>query len=51
VEPAYDVKKVDQKIAMLRQWLYRADSAVKQSNAVTQVEVKGDVDLLLSPIE
>jgi trehalose utilization protein len=51
VEPAYDVKKVDQMITNLRRWLYRAEAKVKQSNAVTQVDIPGEVDDLLRAIE
>jgi len=51
VTPAYDVKAVDRRIAELRQFLFRADAAVKQMNAKTNVEVEGDVGELLRPIE
>jgi len=51
VEPNYDVKVVDKKVVELRKWLIKAESAVKQSNAVTQVNISGDIDELLKPIE
>lgn len=51
VEPAYNVVKVDTMIANLRRWLLKADTAVKQANAVTPVNLIADVDELLRPIE
>ena len=51
IEPNYDVKKVDQQITNLRRWLYRAEAKVKQVNAITQVDIPGDVDELLRAIE
>jgi trehalose utilization protein len=51
VEPNYNVVAVDKKITNLRRWLYQAEAKVKQSNAITQVNVEGDVNELLSPIE
>ena len=49
-EPQYDVKDVDAKIAKLQTWLFRADSAVKQANATTQVSVEANVEDLLAPL-
>jgi hypothetical protein len=51
VEPKYDVKLVDKKIMELENFLFRTDAAIKQANAITKVDVKVDVDALLSPIE
>ena len=51
IEPQYDVKKVDQKISELETWLFRADSAIKQSNALTKVDITADVEKLLKPLE
>jgi len=51
VEPQYDLKLVDRKVVELETWLYRADSAVKQSNATTQVTLDVDVDKLLAPLD
>jgi len=50
-EPQYDVKKVDKKVAELEKFLYKADALVKQSNAITKVDIAIDVDTLLDPIE
>ena len=50
-EPQYDVKKVDQKITSLQNFLMVADQKVKQSNAVTQIDYQPNVDNLLSPLE
>ena len=51
VEPQYDVKAVDKKIVELELFLFKADAAVKQSNASTQVNVQADVDVLLAPLQ
>ena len=52
-EQLYDVRKVDKQIIMLEKFLFLSDSAIKQSNAITQVEipVEWSVDQLLAPIE
>ena len=51
VTPQYDGKLIDKKVTELEMWLFKSDAAIKQSNAVTQVNVEADVDKLLSPIE
>ncbi len=51
VEPQYDVKAVDKKVTSLENWLFKADAAIKQSNATTVVNVEVDVDVLLQPLE
>jgi len=51
IEPQYDVKKVDQKISELETWIFKADSSIKQANAVTEVKIDADVDKLLKPLE
>jgi len=51
VIPEYDVKKVDTKITELQNFLFKADSAIKQSNASTQITIEVDVDSLLAPLE
>jgi Zn-dependent peptidase ImmA (M78 family) len=50
-EPQYDVKKVDQKITELQNFLMIADQKIKKSNAVTKVEIEIDINKLLSPLE
>ena len=50
-EPQYDVKVVDKKITQLELFLFKADSKIKQSNAMTKIEIDADVDSLLSPLE
>jgi hypothetical protein len=50
-EPQYDVKAVDRKIMILENFLFKADSAIKQSNATTDVDLDADVDALLAPLE
>jgi len=51
IEPQYDVKKVDQKITELERFLFRAESKIKSSNAVTAIDIEADVDQLLSSIQ
>jgi len=50
VEPQYDVKAVDRKITELETFLFKADAAIKQSNAVTHVTITVDVEKLLEPL-
>lgn len=38
-EPLYDVKEVDNKLVNLNQILFTLESAIKQSNAVTNLNV------------
>lgn len=49
-EPQYDVKAVDKKVAELELFLYKADAAIKQSNAITKIEIVADVDKLLESL-
>jgi len=51
IEPQYDVKAVDKKITDLQNFLYEADSKIKQSNAKTKVDIEVDVKVLLEPIK
>lgn len=51
VEPQYDVKVLDKKITELENFLFTADAAIKQSNAVTTVDVEVDVQKLLEPLD
>ena len=51
ITPQYNVKDVDKRIVELQNFLLKADSAIKQSNAVTKVEFSTDTDALLRPIE
>jgi len=50
VEPQYDVKLVDKKITELETWLFKADAAIKQSNAKTEINIETDTDKLLAPL-
>jgi len=50
IEPQYDVKSVDKKITELETFLFKADAAIKQSNAITHVNIIVDVDKLLEPL-
>jgi hypothetical protein len=51
IEPLYDVKRVDAQIINIQNWLLRADSVIKQSNAVTLVAVDIDLDNLLRALD
>jgi len=51
VEPQYDVKAVDVKITHLETFLFKADAAIKKSNAVTIIDLDYSVDDLLSPLQ
>ena len=49
-KPQYDVKKLDAQRAGLEKFLFKADLALKESNAVTKVSIEADLDVLLAPI-
>jgi hypothetical protein len=52
VEPQYDIKATDKKIMLLENFMFKADAAVKQTNAKTNVEgLVINVEELLSPLE
>jgi hypothetical protein len=50
-EPQYSIKEVDKSVVKLEMWLFKADSAIKQSNAVTKVNLDVNVDELLNPLQ
>ena len=52
IEPRYDVKAVDKKITELELAQFKLDSAIKTSNARTELSAKGvEVDKLLEPLQ
>lgn len=52
IEPQYSVIEVDKKIVELELFLYQADAAIKQSNAITKIEgLEPDVEKLLAPLQ
>lgn len=51
VEPQYDVKAVDKKITELETFLLKTDMAIKQSNAVTEIDGEFNTDELLKPLQ
>ena len=51
IEPQYDVRVLDRRVTELQNFLIKADSAIKQSNALTNVDFTVDVDALLKPLE
>ena len=51
IEPQFDVKKVDKKIVELELFLFKLESKIKQTNAMTKIDIEADVDKLLSPLE
>lgn len=50
-EPQFSVIQVDRKISELNLWLFQANSAIKQANAVTEIGLDVDVEKLLAPLE
>jgi hypothetical protein len=51
VEPQYSVQFVDAKITKLQNFLFKADSKIKQSNAITKIEIDANADDLLAPLQ
>lgn len=50
VEPMYDVKALDKKCTELENFLLWTETKIKQSNAITKIDVDADVKELLAPI-
>ena len=50
IEPQFDVKAVDKKVTELELVLFKMDAAIKQSNALTYIDLEVDVDKLLEPL-
>ena len=48
--PNYCIKDVDKKIAELEIFLFKADSTIKQSNAVTRIDIDANIEGLLAPL-
>jgi len=51
IEPEYDVKQVDKKIAEIETFLFEADSKIKKANATTEVSIEYSVGSLLQPLQ
>jgi hypothetical protein len=47
----YDPKVLDQKITLLENWLFKANTAIKQANSSVVVDLEVDVDTLLEPLK
>lgn len=50
-EAKYDTKALDRRITEMQNAMLLIDSAIKQSNAITTLDLPIDVDHLLSPME
>lgn len=50
ITPQYDLKELDKRVVELENFIYFLDSSIKQSNAVTLVEIDADVQTLLAPL-
>ena len=50
-EPTYDVKVLDKKCVEIENFLMDLDAAVKSANAITIVELEGDVKALMTPLD
>jgi hypothetical protein len=50
-EPIYDLKKIDHKITKIIQKLFFIDQTIKESNAVTKINIELDYEDLTSELE
>lgn len=50
IEPQYDFKLLDKKCTELENFLFLLDTRIKQSNAITTIEVDTDINSLLAPL-
>jgi hypothetical protein len=51
IEPQYSVVEVDRKVTDLEMFLFKADAAIKQANAVTEIAMEVNVEKLLEPLK
>lgn len=51
IEPMYSVQEVDKKVVELQNFLFQADSVIKQANAKTTVDIEYNADSLLAPLK
>jgi len=51
VVPQYDVKLLDKKILSLQTAIFELDAQVKAANASNIIEIEGNLNELLSPLE
>ena len=51
VEPTYDIKQLDKKMALITKALFDIDQGIKEKNAETKMELPVDYDALVAPIE
>lgn len=51
IEPTYDVKVLDRRCVELENFLLQVETKIKQSNAITTIEIDTDVKSLLTPLE
>lgn len=49
-EPIYDMKELDKRCTEIENWLLEVETRIKQSNAITKIEVGSDVRDLLKPL-
>ena len=50
-EPQYDAKVIDRKITELQNFIFLADSKIKQANAQTEIDMDVNVGNLLAPLD
>jgi len=50
VTPLYSVKELDAKCVAIENFILLADTAIKQSNAITKVNIEIDAQTLMTPI-
>ena len=50
VEPTYDMKELDKRCVELENFLLEVDTKIKQSNALTTIDLDADVKTLLAPL-
>jgi len=51
VEPQYPMKMLDRRCVEIENFLLLVDTKIKQSNAVTTIEIEGDAQELMLPLE
>jgi len=50
-EPVYSVQEVDKMLTQLNKLQYQLETAVKKSNAVTEIEFSGSTDVIFEQLK
>lgn len=50
-EPKYDVKVLDKRVVEIQNALFQIEQAIKQANALTNIDIDVDLTILMRPLD